>query len=397
MFFMHLALLVADPAAGIVVTARPLSSLQADLTACVQRHCPVDADIAATLAYADAAFVAGAYKPARKALSASIGRNRAAAPDHPEMLSELYRAYATVSKHLGEADSYRQGTWNIERTARISPKSTDEERLAARIEVADMKVSMEEPRDALEAYAAISRDAHAAHLAVMAGHADIRMAKMLYAYRRKREARALLIDLTTRPGPDMAAFRLGARLLLQQVDHPGEKPDMAALAADPEGLPDQGAQALIWTPPADANDDAAQAAVGRQTSTASHVAYHEGESFDDTWIDVGFHVNPDGTVQDAQILRSSRGREAGWAKAELARIAGRLYTPLKPGVVSPNADRTERLTFTSRWTTSLDWQKTNIPHRDGIARVERVDLTPDAGPQDAGTPSGDPQTSTAPH
>ena len=352
------ALLLAQPASDIVVTARPLSRLQTDLAACIKRACPPDEDISAALAYAEAAFVAGDYKPARQALSAAIGRNRAAASDFPEEMSDLYRAYATVSRHLGEADTYRNGTWNIERTTKRSAKATAEERLAARIEVADMQVSTGDPRSALDAYSTISRDARRMDMATIAATSDVRLAKMLYAFDRKREGRALLIDLSTRPGPTLAPFRLGARLLLQQIDHPDEKPDMSALAADPGGLPTDGTQALIWSPPADPNSDEAEAATDRRLLPIGKTSNdHEGESFDGKWVDVGFHVNPDGTVQDVQLLRSAEGKAAPWAKGELLRIAGRLYSPLKPGTVSPIADRTERLTYTSRYVSNRGWKK----------------------------------------
>lgn len=112
-------------------------------------------------------------------------------------------------------------------------------------------------------------------------------------------------------------------------------------------------------------------------SPFSPVKRHYGESFDGNWADVGFHVNPDGTVQDVQVLRSSGDKSASWATPELIRIAQRIYSPLKPGTVSASADRTERLTYTSRYISDLDWGKTNIPHRDGIARIETVDLTPE--------------------
>lgn len=125
------------------MTARPPSALQTSLAACIKNHCGPEEDIAATLAYA--AFVAGDYKPARSALGAAIGRDKDAAAERPEAASDLYRTHATVSKHLGEVDTYRLGTWHIARTAKYSPKASVEERLAARVEVADMPVSIADP------------------------------------------------------------------------------------------------------------------------------------------------------------------------------------------------------------------------------------------------------------
>jgi len=98
----------------------------------------------------------------------------------------------------------------------------------------------------------------------------------------------------------------------------------------------------------------------------------------DQLIDVGFHIRPDGTVADVQIV--NRRGEPGWAPPLLRSIAGRRYA------IAPNGTETyrvERYTYTAeRRTQGLSG--TRISNRSPRGRVEYRELsettTPPARP-----------------
>src|SRR3954449_11281586 len=89
-----------DPA--IVVTAQRIADYRSRLAACLARHCPTNEDADATLALAEALFLNGAYHEARDEVQASLRRNRGQARAFPEPVSDLYRAHARLSRHLGQ-------------------------------------------------------------------------------------------------------------------------------------------------------------------------------------------------------------------------------------------------------------------------------------------------------
>ena len=89
------------------LTVRPGTTLRA----CLERKCPPDEDIAATLAHAENLFVAGDYEKARAVLRRSLGRNRKHSDRYPVPVSDLYRANALVANHLGFEEDYFHSTW----------------------------------------------------------------------------------------------------------------------------------------------------------------------------------------------------------------------------------------------------------------------------------------------
>jgi tetratricopeptide (TPR) repeat protein len=374
--------------APIIVTARPLDGLRHDMEACLARRCAAPEDIRATLAYAEGLFVAGDYADARHVLYTALDRNHAAAADHPAEVAGLYRAFSNLAPHLGEVEDYRRGVNRTAATLKNGAGIGLAERLAARLEAGDMQLSTGQPDYALKTYTAVARDARKTGQMRVLGYAEMRRAKMLYAFGRTREGRAAYTSLIDMPGDDMAAFRLGARLELHQQDHGGAKPDLALLATDPGALPRDGSQILIWSPPpqeaeftqqdVDRRSDRVPASRGTDPSQI-------GRSFIGKWVDVGFHVEPDGSVGDVRILRSGGDAPAPWMDHELTRIAGRLYSPLAPGLAPRAPYRIERFTYTARYRSRSDGRAmiaSRLRGRDGIPRIERLDLTPIAGPPD---------------
>jgi hypothetical protein len=94
------------------------------------------------------------------------------------------------------------------------------------------------------------------------------------------------------------------------------------------------------------------------------------ENFEDKWIDVGFWVQPDGRVDDVQLLR--RRSPGSWEGPLLESIRGRRYSPGERPTY-----RRERYTFTS--TLHNTATGTHIADRSPRGRIEYLDLT--AAPQ----------------
>ena len=117
----------------IVVTGRSLKDTRADLQACIQRHCPPDEDVAASLAHAENLFVAGDYNGAQHTLHASLGRNRKHGKAYPLEVSNLLRANSRVAEHMGEARDYQLSTLDMRDTLKSSFGTNDFRTLVAQI------------------------------------------------------------------------------------------------------------------------------------------------------------------------------------------------------------------------------------------------------------------------
>src|SRR5688572_6977058 len=79
---------------SVTVTGIRLPEHRQRLRDCLARHCPVNEDVDATLAYAEALMLSGEYRDARSTISASLRRNRDEAARYPEPVADLYRSHA---------------------------------------------------------------------------------------------------------------------------------------------------------------------------------------------------------------------------------------------------------------------------------------------------------------
>ena len=115
---MALTLALAAPAQAedIVVTGKSLKQTEADLRACLERKCPPDEDIKATLAHAENLFVSGDYKNSRATLKDSLGRNRKHGEAFPVPVSDLLRANGRISEQMGEAKDFQLSVLQGRRT-----------------------------------------------------------------------------------------------------------------------------------------------------------------------------------------------------------------------------------------------------------------------------------------
>ena len=364
----------------IVVTGRSLKDTGADLQACIQRHCPPDEDVAASLAHAENLFVAGDYNGAQHTLHASLGRNRKHGKAYPLEVSNLLRANGRVAEHMGEAKDYQLSTLDMRDTLKEGYGSNDFRTLVAQIEVGDSRAKLGYPAEAERIYRDVEARALAAKQYRVASFARLRLALVARtrfdaqptaAYRKVLDERlAVLIE---QPLPGGEEFALAAKVLRAREDRKGgsgastdelvrhfaatggaSRPIL--LFSEPlsrvnplEGLAgDQGQQREAWT----------------RWSTNRN-----GQ-----WIDVGFWIGADGHVSDAEVLRSS-GR-IDWAGPVLGNVTRRVYAPLRSGGDSaPGFYMVERYTLTARVTEGETG--THLRTREATPRIEMLSLTPD--------------------
>ncbi|MEA3052907.1 MAG: hypothetical protein QOG72_1810 [Sphingomonadales bacterium] len=350
----------------IVVRGQRIEDTKRALEACLARKCPPLEDMAATLAHAENLFIGGDYPKARSTIEASMRRNERFARQHPLEVATLHRADARISIHLGDGETYRSSTLGAVRALKKGLDENDPTVLTARFEVAEMYARLGRFDDAGSAYTAIAADAAKAGARDLAATAELRRAWLDYREFRSSKFLKPLEKLAQSTDPELTGARLAALVLLARADREQGK------AAGPERLLKALADArldkptLLWAPPVDVprmGDDRTPSNNDQTMSTAS-------QAFDKTWADVGFWVKPDGTVSEAEVLRSSGPQ--GWLKPVLSSIGRRLYSP------SPDpagSYRIERYTWTSLIRTAAVGSR--LEQRLPQGRIEYVDLTPD--------------------
>lgn len=350
----------------IVVTATPIATLKAAHDRCLQAACSPAEDIAATLAYGEALFVAGEYKTARSVLGRSIRRNRQFAPAEPLAVSQLYRASSRVSIHVGDVERYSTDVRRVVRALKAGTVRDEAEILLSETEAADMKLKLGDWRTSDYLLRSVERRAAAAGLTQIEAITRLRRAWLPYYVRRdRRTSLAQLKSVLEMPGPDLAAVRVAARMLIVRLSGKAtEPPDVKVLVDSPDPLPQR--QILLWTPefklPRDEN-----------FGVESRPASGGGGGFEGKWADIGFRVRADGTVDEVVVLRSKGN--AGWLPVATAQVEGRRYSPLPRGDAAA-ADagdyRIERHSYTS-YIGAVNGSR--VRGRDGIPRIEVLDLT----------------------
>ncbi|MES2045288.1 MAG: hypothetical protein V4475_15555 [Pseudomonadota bacterium] len=361
----------------VVVTGVRLSDSAAALKACLDRKCPPDQDIAATLAHAENLFVAGDYHAARQTLGSSIGRNKRHAAKFPVQVSDLLRANSRIAAHLGDGESYQIGAFDVLSALKAGLPDNDPRVLAARIEVGDSFAKTRQPDMALNIYKEVAQRAHQLHLPVVEGYARLRTAIFLRAmadsdagtYR--RDAVKAIDALIQNPDPQLAAFALAGKLLkAQMAAKDGDTTAIDALVAEYRGKNQGTRPVLLYGPKIQSREQS-----NRQFNGGSTTNQLAADNFDNQWVDVSFWITPDGRVSDAGVLRESPKLSGYWVKPIVDSIAGRRYAPLAMDPSQPGLLRVERYTFTSRWTTVVG---SHLPQREPTPQIEMIDLSQDA-------------------
>lgn len=373
MMLTALGLLLASPQTGqlaedgktIIVTARSLDETGAALRNCLARHCSPAEDIEASAAHAENLFVAGRYENAMAVLGDSIGRNKYFAKQLPVEVAGLYRAYSRVSIHLGHESQYRSSSYQIVRSLKAGLPDNDPKVVAGRFEVAAMQLSLGKLRLARETYGGIADQAEKIGRGDLSRIAKLRVAWIDFLLGDEGGARNKLRKMAVDQAPEARVSRISALVLLSRMDREkGKAGDTDQLIAELKRAK-LDKPVLLYSPPMQLK----RSPIQDEAEIGSVLRLSAMDTFEDKWVDVGFWVEPDGRVREAEILR--RSGDTDWTPTLMASINNRVYAPLKDPVGSY---RVERYTYTSLWE---DRTGTRLKQRSANARVEMLDLSVD--------------------
>ena len=357
-----------EPTEPIIVTGIRIQDYRDRLAQCLARNCPPNEDADATLALAEALFLNGDYEEGREAVHASLRRNHDEAGGYPEPVSDLYRAHGRLSRHLGFDREALRSTHGILEALQEGLPTEDHRHFTARFELAEMQMAMGRIGAARRELERLARIARAAGREDVAVRAELRTHWFNYIADPHGPARSRLFEMARSTDPARRYQTVAAKVMLARV-HRAEGDDARADALLSEvGRGSSAQRRLLYSPryqlaQRDPNvgveQDLADALASRNTLSRLP------ENYIDKWIDVGFWVQPDGSVEGLEILR--RGAGAGWAEPLLESIRGRRYSTGEEPTY-----RLERYTFIAGYDTVTG---TRIRQRGPGARVEYLDLT----------------------
>jgi len=361
----------------IVVIGQSLKDTERAWQDCIARGCPPDQEIRAALAHAENQFITGDYRDAKTTINKTVGRNRKHGGQYPIEVSDLFRASSRISEHLGEADQFRLAVLDMRDTLREGLAEGDPRAMVAQIEVGDSRAKLGYPREAIRIYRDVAEKAFKAGQARVGTYADLRRFLLEYAVADESNYKADMdkaLDGLQKmaDGPPAGAedFGLVAAVTLARLDRKAGNTE--STAAIVKRFADRGGAnrpILLSAEPIKLPDTA-----GLDQKSGNVLAISQG-NIEDRWIDVGFWVNANGLVSDAEVLRSSGNSR--WSKLVIDSIASRIYAPLKSkgDAAAPGFYMIERYTFTARYMDEVTG--TRIRQRSPAPRIERIDITPE--------------------
>lgn len=369
----------AQVAPSITVIGPRLDESERRLRACIARGCPPSEEIDATLAHAEAQFVAGDYRDARATVRSGVARNRRFARIAPEPVADLYRADARIAAHLGFTEKARQGMMASEGVLRDAFGDADARSIAGRIATADAWLSQRRFQAALQAYIAAERLAKRSGNARLEGLALLRRASLdaQLSIARSGDGRPDSLErLLARREPELAMFVdaarvLDARIQLRQGNTDAMETIIAAARQDGTTEP-----TLLYMPTivlSATGDRIVDRLSGRPAAPlpSARPALLK-VAVENNWADFGFWVGPDGRVREAELLRAGPKLSDDWPKLVIASMAGRRYAPTGEPADSPGIYRVERYSMTSDYSTVGGGR---IPTRSAQRKLVRLDLT----------------------
>ncbi|KQM63698.1 hypothetical protein ASE75_11405 [Sphingomonas sp. Leaf17] len=357
----------------IVVVGRRLSDTERALAACIARKCPPREDIDASLAHAENQFLTGDYAESRRTLLAARRRNAKYAKDLPVDVSDLLRANARLAGLNGAATAARINTIDTLDALKSGLPADDPRVLMQRLSVGDAFAKQARFEAAEDIYNRVARQARAAGLPQVEGHALLRNAVLFTAIAgvnpafRDRARKAIArVQATTDPaqaGFRDAAVTLSSRAASGVSDEKAQaaaRADMATVAPAARAT----TAVLIHAPPID---------LGERGASAQTVMAMQGDDAPQ-WVDVAFWVAPDGSVRDIDIVRQSANAGGGWIGKVKESLAGRVYRPLALAASDPGLRRIERYSLVYDVLAVLG---SRIPSRESVPHIEITDLTVD--------------------
>ncbi len=378
-----------DNPQDIVVIGRRLQDAQAALDQCLDRHCPVDQDVAATLKLANVQFLAGNYREARQTLRRSLLRNKGSAKSYPVPVASLWQAKGTVDAHLGEYDDVRTNGLQAFQALRKGLPDTDPEVLAGRIDLGDMWFHVGDRAAAELAYRAALSHAEKAGDKRTVAISRYRLANLV-ALRSptvgsgdEKAVAELLAPLIGSSDPALARFDFAARLFKARLaERRGAKGAVDAVFASlPPGV-NPPPRSLSSTPIKLPSVDATNCAEDNGQTYHGQVAFVgcqnpanlvSGTNVERQWIDIGFWITPDGGVRDIDVVRRSSKYAGDWEEAVTKSIGSRRYSASKVDATDREFYRVERFTLTAPYQNATG---SRIRSRAASPVIELADLTP---------------------
>jgi len=375
-----LAMASPAPAQDIIVTGKSVKQTEADLKACLERKCPPDEDIKATLAHAENLFVSGDYQNSRATLKNAVGRNRKHGDAFPVPVSDLLRANGRIAEQMGEARDFQLSVLNMRDTLKNAFGETDFRTLVAQIEVGDSRAKLGFTEEAGRIYKEVETRALAAGQPRVASFARLRQALQWRARFDDNPSKynleqldKRLGELIERPLPHSSDFALAAEVIRAKADRKaGSSTSTEALIKRFAEMGGATRPVLLYAEPLQRIDLQKNLAPGEpDLNTLNRLTALQARN---QWADVGFWIDATGRVTDIEALRTSGDKS--WLKPVLANIAKRIYAPLKKdGGTAPGFYMIERYTLTARF--EDDNTGTRLRRREPTPRVERIDLTPE--------------------
>ncbi len=330
-----------------------------ELAACLARNCSPAQEVEASLQASVEQFADGRYPDARRTLQRAIDRNKRHAATLPGPVSSLYATLATVAEHEGDAQLWKVASRNNLLTLREQLGANNVATMREELQFADDMVSQGTWRLGDDTYARIQRRAAANGRNDIAAAAAFRRAWLALALTRTRDAERFADEAVTLAGPGdatMAQLReiVRTRIAIRKGDDGAVDALAARIRQANEGRP-----TLLYAPPVeDINPPPQFVDNGMQRDRGIRFA------------DVGYWIRPDGTVVDAELLRTNGLGQ--WSPVILKHVRARRYVPLRLADGQPGLYRIDR--FTVRGTRDTP-TGTRLSQRMGRLSVHIIDLT----------------------
>lgn len=374
---------LAQEEGQIVVSGTPIEESARALEDCIARGCSPEEDIALTLAHAENQFIAGEYKDGEETLNDSLGRNRRHASSIPVPLSNLHRARSNFALHLGEPRDFKLATLDMRDVLKDSFGKDDRRVLIASVEVGDSRAKLGFPDGARRIYEDVEERALALGHPRVASFARLRQALLAQAglgsradgaYLERYEA--ALARLINEPLENSQDFALVASVLQARLDRKlGRAGTTDALIETFASMGGTETPVLLFNEPLKSYDPGGFPTTNgfdffpsNQTERLTTPSLNSPR-----FIDVGFWIRPDGSVDEIEVLRA-QGPE-NWHDPVIDSIATRRYAPLNVEAPSPGVFHVERYTYTSNF--AANTTGTRLRLREPGYRIHMLDLTPE--------------------
>ncbi len=330
-----------------------------ELAACLARNCPPSQEVEASLQASVEQFADGRYGDARQTLQRAIGRNKRYAAELPGPVSSLYATLATVAEHEGDTQLWRTASRNNLLTLREQLGANNVATMREELQFADDMVSQGTWRFGDDTYARIQRRAAASGHNDIAAAAAFRRAWLALALTRTHDAERFADEAVTLAGPGDATMAQLREIVRTRIAiRKGDDGAVDALAARIRQAAD-GRPTLLYAPPLDdINPPPSLVNSGFQRDRGIRFA------------DIGYWIRPDGTVTDAELLRTNGLGQ--WSPVILEHVRARRYVPLRLTEGQPGLYRIDR--FTVRGTRDTP-TGTRLAQRMGRLSVHVIDLT----------------------